>query len=255
MEVRILGCSGGIGGLAHRTTSLMVDDDILIDCGTGVAVLELDQLLAIEHVFITHAHLDHVCFLPFLIDTVGELRDRPITVHAVAETLHIIRSHIFNWLIWPDFSAIPDRAKPMLRFNELEQGESMELANRTISVLPALHTVPASGFRLQSEGGSLVFSGDTTLCDPLVEALNAMDDLKTFIVETAFTNAQHDLALAARHLCPNMLFTLLDSLSVSPEVYITHLKPAQADQIRSEIAVYQGRLKPRFLESDQILRI
>ena len=39
VKVRILGCSGGIGGRHLRTTSLLVDNDILIDAGTGVGDL------------------------------------------------------------------------------------------------------------------------------------------------------------------------------------------------------------------------
>ena len=35
MQIKILGCSGGIGG-NMRTTSILVDDDVLIDAGTGV---------------------------------------------------------------------------------------------------------------------------------------------------------------------------------------------------------------------------
>ncbi len=255
MEVRVLGCSGGIGGLDNRTTALRVDRDILIDCGTGVGSLEVDELMAIDHVFITHAHLDHICFLPFLVDTVGEFRSKPITVHATPETLRIIRAHIFNWVVWPDFSAIPDRTRPMMRFNELHLGESFLAAGRRISAIPALHTVPAVGYRVQCPTGSLAFSGDTTLCEPLVRALNTMHDLKLFIVETAFTNAQHDLALAARHLCPEMLFAMLDELDVSPEVFVTHLKPVQAEGIRDEIMSYTGRLQPKFLESNLIFTI
>ena len=255
MEVRVLGCSGGVGGLENRTTALRVDDDILIDCGTGVGSLQVDELMAIDHVFITHAHLDHICFLPFLVDTVGEFRKNPINVHATPETLRIIRSHIFNWVVWPDFSAIPDRTRPMMRFHELHLGESFETGGRRISALPALHTVPAVGYRIQCPTGSLAFSGDTTLCEPLVQSLNSMKDLKVFIIETAFTNAQHDLALAARHLCPDMLFKLLDDIEVSPEVYVTHLKPVQAGAIRDEITEYGGRLRPRFLESDLVFQI
>lgn len=34
MQIKILGCSGGVGGKL-RTTSMLVDHDILIDAGTG----------------------------------------------------------------------------------------------------------------------------------------------------------------------------------------------------------------------------
>ena len=48
MKLRVLGCSGGIGGREQRTTSLLVDHDILIDCGTGVGDLPLDELARID---------------------------------------------------------------------------------------------------------------------------------------------------------------------------------------------------------------
>ena len=35
MRLRVLGCSGGIGGRHLRTTSFLADSDILIDAGTG----------------------------------------------------------------------------------------------------------------------------------------------------------------------------------------------------------------------------
>ena len=69
MKIRVLGCSGGIGG-SLRTTSFLVDDDVLIDAGTGVGDLSLEQLAKIDHIFVSHSHLDHVTSIPFLVDTV-----------------------------------------------------------------------------------------------------------------------------------------------------------------------------------------
>lgn len=64
MRLRVLGCSGGIGANSH-TTAMLLDEDILIDAGTGVGTLSLDELSKIDHVFVTHAHLDHTAFIPF----------------------------------------------------------------------------------------------------------------------------------------------------------------------------------------------
>ena len=69
VKVRVLGCSGGIGGTL-RTTSFLVDDDILLDAGTGVGDLSLEALAKIDHIFVTHSHLDHVTSIPFL-PTIG----------------------------------------------------------------------------------------------------------------------------------------------------------------------------------------
>jgi ribonuclease BN (tRNA processing enzyme) len=66
MRIRILGCSGGIGGRQFRTTSILVDNDILIDCGTGVADLSIAELAQVDHVFLTHSHMDHIACLPLI---------------------------------------------------------------------------------------------------------------------------------------------------------------------------------------------
>jgi ribonuclease BN (tRNA processing enzyme) len=255
MEIRVLGCSGGIGGPDNRTTSLLVDHDVLIDCGTGVAVLSFEQLLQIDHVFITHSHLDHIALLPLLVDTVGDFRSRPITVHASEETVRILRSHIFNWLVWPDFTAIPDRDHPFLRLQPLAVGETIALGERRITAVPALHAVPAVGYQLTGESGSLVFTGDTTVCDALVDALNAMPDLRYLLIEAAFPDAQYDLALAARHLCPSMLRGLLERLGGNLEVFVTHLKPGLVDQISAELQIGFGRLQPGLLSNDQVFSL
>ncbi|HEX5127870.1 MAG TPA: 3',5'-cyclic-nucleotide phosphodiesterase [Rhodocyclaceae bacterium] len=259
MDVRVLGCSGGIGGLGGRekqhTTSLLVDHDILIDCGTGLGTLDFEQLLAIDHVFLTHSHLDHIALLPLLVDTVGDLRTQPITVHATEETLRILRAHIFNWLIWPDFTAIPDRTRPHLRMQAMSVGEAVELNGRNIRAIPALHAVPAVGYCLSSAHGSLVFSGDTTVSDDMIAVVNGIDNLRYLIIETAFSDSQHDLALAARHMCPSMLHHVLDRLTVKPEVFITHLKPGNNDIVIKEIQAYRGPLRPQILTNGQRFKL
>ncbi len=62
MRVEVLGCDGGIGG-PLRTCALRVDDDVLIDAGTGLGELPRSALIGIDHVFVTHAHLDHFAHL------------------------------------------------------------------------------------------------------------------------------------------------------------------------------------------------
>lgn len=253
MKLKVLGCSGGIGGAQARTTSFLVDEDILIDCGTGAGELSLDAMRRIDHVFLTHAHLDHIACLPLLIDSVGDARSLPVTVHATPETIRILHSHVFNWLVWPDFSAIPDRHHPFMRFQPMKLGESISLGGRVIKALPAQHTVPTVAYALDSGDGQLVFSGDTTYCPELIAAINAQPALRHLIVETAFADEQHGLAVASRHLCPSMLLAMLEEVHVTPEVHITHLKPGADLRIIAQIEAGAPRLKPRRLQMGQEL--
>ena len=255
MKLKILGCSGGIGGRHMRTTSMLLDNDILIDAGTGVMDLSMAELSMIDHVFITHTHLDHIASLPLMLDTVGDRRQKPLMVYGTEAVLTILRNHIFNWAIWPDFSEIPSADKPFLRFQAIEVGKTVHLDGRQITALPVDHTVPAVGYQLASGKSSLVFSGDTGACDAFWKAVNRISDLKYLIVECAFSNREERLALISKHFCPSALASELLKLERDCEIYITHLKPGQIELTMEEIEDCLGDFKARMLQNNQIFEI
>jgi len=234
MRIRVLGASGGIGNGA-RTTALLVDDDVLIDAGTGVADLSLDAMAAIDHVFLTHAHLDHVTCIPFLLDSVASRRARPLVVHAQEATLAVLRAHLFNDALWPDFTAIPSRDKPYLRFELLAPGENVALGNRSLRSIPVSHSIPAVGYLLGNGRASLAFSGDTSSTDAFWQVLNACADLRHVIIETSFTDEEEALSRLSGHLCPRLLVQELAKLKRAASVYITHLMPGEEEVIMAEI--------------------
>lgn len=255
MRLKILGCSGGIGstsGKVLRTTSMLVDEDILIDAGTGVGDLSIEELTAINHIFLTHSHLDHIASIPFLLDTVMGMRPHPVTVHATKETVQILKDHIFNWKIWPDFNAIPDKDTPFLQYSEVKLGVTVDIGGRKITPLPANHVVPAIGYRLDSGAHSLVFTGDTTTCDALWDQVNDIENLKYLIIETAFSNGEIELAKVSKHLCPSLLVDELGKLTRPAEVYITHLKPGEGEVIMLEIEQSALQFKPLALQNLQV---
>jgi ribonuclease BN (tRNA processing enzyme) len=252
MRLRVLGCSGGIGGRHLRTTSFLVDGDVLLDAGTGVGDLSLAELSLVDHIFVTHSHLDHVASIPFIADTVGGMRGQPITVHATRETIAILKNHIFNWEIWPDFTQIPTPQTPFMRYAEIELGRTVTLAGRAFTPLPAIHTVPAVGFLLDSGRGSLVFTGDTGPNDALWAIVNRLPSLKYLIIETAFANKERELAELSKHLCPSMLAEELVKFERDAEVYVTHLKPGETELTMQEIEESSGRLQPRMLQNNQV---
>jgi ribonuclease BN (tRNA processing enzyme) len=234
VKLTVLGCGGGIGSGAH-TTCFLLDEDVLIDAGTGITALSLEQLARIDRVFLTHSHLDHVLGLPLLVDAVGDRRGKPLIVHALPETLEILADHLFNWKLWPDFREIPDASQPWLRFEPLPLGSAVKLGSRTISSLPAHHTVPACGYRISEAGRSLVFTGDTTRSEALMHALNEMNDLDHLIIETSFENNLRDIAVASMHHWPDSLAQELGHLKANPRIWITHLKPGNQEAIMDEL--------------------
>jgi len=252
MRLKVLGCSGGIGGRHMRTTSFLVDGDVLLDAGTGVGDLSLAELSLVDHIFVTHSHLDHVSSIAFIADTVGGMRSKPILVHALPATIAILKNHIFNWEIWPDFTQIPSPETPFMRYAEIALGRSETLAGRAFTPLPAIHTVPAVGYQLDSGGASLVFTGDTGPNDALWKIVNRIGNLKYLIIETAFANKERHLAELSRHLCPSMLAEELAKFERDAEVYVTHLKPGETELTMQEIEESSGRLQPRMLQNNQV---
>jgi len=233
MKIRVLGCSSAIGGEA-RTSSYLVDDDILIDAGTGVGNLELDALLKINHVFLTHSHLDHIACLPLMADSVGGLRDRPITIHARPQTLELLRKHVFNWQIWPDFTAVPE-GNPFLRMEDLNPGSTWEDGDRWIRSVSVNHTVPAVGYLIGDGQQCLALSGDTTVTNEFWDEINGSDGARYLVLETTFPDSQVELATLSKHMCPSMVQGELKKLKVRPEIYITHMMPSDEEQIMSEL--------------------
>jgi cAMP phosphodiesterase len=234
MHIRILGCSGGIGGGA-RTTSLLIDRDVLVDAGTGVADLSLDQMAAIDHVLLTHAHLDHVACIPFLLDSVGSRRSQPLVVHAQEATLNVLRQHLFNNALWPDFTCIPSREVPYLRLEILAPGQSLDIAGRRFRSVSVTHSIPAVGYLISNGKASFAFSGDTTSTSEYWQAVNDCTDLAHVVIETSFMDAEESLAKLSGHLSPRLLAAELAKLKRNIPVYITHLMPGEEEQIMQEI--------------------
>jgi ribonuclease BN (tRNA processing enzyme) len=238
-----------------RTTSLLVDDDVLVDAGTGVNELSLEALVKIDHIFITHSHLDHIAFLPLLLDTVMGLRTMPVIVHANVQVINILKLHVFNWLIWPDFNKIPDSKNPFLIFNELIDGDRVTINKKTITALPANHVVPANGYQISSSAGNLVFTGDTVGGNIFWDAVNKIKNLKYLIIETAFSDAEADLASISKHLCPKSLAVELSHLKSNPEIFITHLKPGEDTTIIKEIASNPKTQHCKALRQNQLFEL
>ncbi len=235
MKVRVLGCSGAIAKDC-RTTSFLIDEDVLIDAGTGVGDLTLDEMRSINHVFLTHSHLDHVAALPLMVDAIAARRTSPVQIHALAGTIAALKAHIFNDVIWPDFSRIPTPELPFISFHEIRTGQAIQLRGKLIEVLPAVHTVPACGYAVTAGNGCWVFTGDTERNPAFWKRLNELN-VVMLVIETAFSNREKELAKLSLHLSPVVLANELDFISRDKKypIYITHTKPAETALIMAEI--------------------
>ncbi|MBL8365479.1 MAG: 3',5'-cyclic-nucleotide phosphodiesterase [Comamonas sp.] len=246
MSLRVLGCSGAIAAGCH-TTAFLLDGCTLIDAGSGVGELSLDALTAIDDVLLSHSHLDHVLGIPLLADSVMRRRRQagkgPIRVHGLPETLQALRDHLFNGVIWPDFSRLPTPEAPALRLVPLAIGQVLEVSGRRIEVLPALHTVPACGYAVRHRQAPLwwAYTGDTGPNPALWQRLAKLP-LSHLVIETAFSDDECMLAAQAQHHCPRTLLAELAQFhQPSCAVWLTHIKPGE---LRAVMAGLQQAQQP-----------
>jgi ribonuclease BN (tRNA processing enzyme) len=257
MNIRVLGCSGAIAA-GSRTTAFLVDDDVLVDAGTGVGDLTLDELARIDHILISHSHLDHVLAIGLLADSVMRARAQagrgPIEVHALPQTLDALRTHIFNGVIWPDFTRLPSAERPALCLVPFEVGQRLSLASKTFEVLPAAHTVPAVGFALEGADGWWVYTGDTGPNPALWQRLAQMN-VAHLVIETAFGDDEAELARISQHHCPTSLGRELSALAGSVQVHITHIKPGEVESVMAEVGHLETRHQVGALQAGQRLTL
>ena len=233
MQLKVLGCSGGIAqGL--RTSSYLIDEDILLDAGTGVGDMSLQDMRKLKHIFITHSHMDHVTSLPLIVDTLFSDLDQPLIVHARSETIKSMRDHVFNWEIWPDFTELPSKEAPVLKFEPMQPGDVVDVDGRSIEMIDVNHTVPAAAYAVKTQERTFVYSGDTSTNDSLWQRLNEYERLDFMVIESAFANSELQLAKLARHYCPDLLAADLAKLKHKPRLGISHLKPGDEKQIMDE---------------------
>lgn len=250
MKFKVLGASGGVAS-GLETTSYSIDDVLLLDAGTGVAQMTLDELLAVERVFLTHSHLDHIVSLPLMLDTRFGHDVPPLKVYLHQETLDALKAHIFNWVIWPDFSELKFQGKRGVEFVTMEHGEIVEFDGYHVQMIPVTHTVPCVAYRIERNGKSLAFTGDTSTTERLWAVLNQHKPLDLLVIECSFPNEDEGIAQESKHYCPKTLACDVGKLEWSTELGIVHIKPGYKAEISQELGQMDMKHRVRYLDSGQ----
>lgn len=213
---------------------------MLLDAGTGVNQLRNEEISELKSVLLTHAHIDHISSLPLLIDNLFETlvsHRQVLTIYALPDVLKALQTHIFNHVIWPDFTQLPSPERPVLRYMPLTYWQTYSFDD-TVSAtpFPVSHGVPACGYWISCPTGTVAFSGDTGLSDTTIQSLNRLGALDTLVIECAFPNDLDRLAASAYHLTPERLAELFSRLSMPPnKLLITHLKPQHREKIIQQL--------------------
>lgn len=209
---------------------------VCVDAGSLTDALTLEEQARVRAVLVTHAHMDHVASLPFLVENVYGRSGPPLEIVAPEEVLAALREHLFNDALWPDFSRLPNDLVPAVAFRAIPTGIPCEVAGVVATAVPVSHVVPTCGYILEDEGSCVVFSGDTGPTEALWRAARALPSVKGFFVECSFPNALQHLADVSKHLTPATLRVEMEKLPSGTPIYLYHMKPPTLGRLRAEVA-------------------
>ncbi len=233
MKLRVLG-SAGAEFPDFRPPAFLVDDHLLLDAGTIGSVLSEEEQWGLQNILITHSHLDHIRGIPALADNIIiKNLAHTVMVHSTSDVITAMREHLFNNVIWPDFTQIPTPERPVLTFGEIGSGQEFSVADYAVRAVEVNHTVPAVGYIVAKDGKTLAYTGDT---GPTEEIWRHVAGIDALIVEVSFPNSMEDLALLTKHLTCSLLEVELKKIGRLPRrILITHPKPQYYDTIKGEI--------------------
>lgn len=154
MELLPLG-TGGYHPSERRHTACFIapPSGLMLDAGTGLfrarPYLPEKQL----DIFLTHAHLDHVSGLTYLLDILHGRDDLLVRVHADPVKMSAIRKHLFSRFIFP--------VLPRCEWVEIAPVTTLVDGGK-LTYFPLTHPGGSLGFRIDWPGCSLAYITDTT---------------------------------------------------------------------------------------------
>ncbi len=229
-----------------------MNGSICVDAGSLTDALPLDEQVLVRAVLVTHAHMDHVASLPFLVENVFGRHASSLEIVAPEEILDALRKHLFNDALWPDFSRLPNDLAPAVTFRAIPLGEPFDVAGLTGTAIPVSHVVPTCGYILEDDAASIVISGDTGPTDALWKAARARRDVKGLFVECSFPNDLQHLADVSKHLTPATLRRELEKFPPEVPVYLYHMKPPTLARLRAEVAALGNARVSLLADGDEL---
>ncbi len=215
--------------------SFVVDDVVAIDAGCLDHVGDLAAMSRIKHVFLTHAHLDHVASLPPFLDAVYDGSGDCVVVHGHQHAIDCLKQDIFNNRLFPDFLHISTFRPPYLKLNEARNGEPIRVGQLRVTPVEVNHVVPSLGFVVEDSASAVVFSGDTGPTEELWKIAGANPNLRAVFLECTFPESMEWLAEIAKHLTPKRYAGEMQKLGRSVRFITVHLQARHRDTIITEL--------------------
>ncbi|MFX1529662.1 MAG: MBL fold metallo-hydrolase [Promethearchaeota archaeon] len=240
MEITFLGTSGGILTAARSYPSILIDRTLLLDCGDGTTqrLMQLNALSSVNTICLSHLHGDHFMGITSLLWYYMFINRK---VHLTIIGPSPIKEAVVKLLelqsIPPDFLVkLPFK----LQFKELTASDDVfeVQGGYKIKYAEMDHTAPAFAYRIEKNGESVCYSGDSRPTQNLIELAEKSN---IFICEATFSDDQKEIAYQYGHCTP------IDAAKMARDagcekLVLTHISPPFAKTVNQSI----DRLKDTF---------
>ncbi|MBI2919212.1 MAG: hypothetical protein HYY01_14655 [Chloroflexi bacterium] len=160
MEIRILGAHN-LETSSTRQVSILVDDVLALDAGALTSSLSLAQQASLQSLLLTHSHHDHIKDVAALSVAKSYLAST-VNVYASGHVIDMLRAHIWNEVVFPDFTKLPSVDTPAVKLHLVEPYRPQAVAGYDVMAMPVDHTPRVVGYQVTSgEGKSFFYTGGT----------------------------------------------------------------------------------------------
>jgi ribonuclease BN (tRNA processing enzyme) len=241
VEITVVGSGTVVPCLERRQSCAVVEADeetLVFDLGSGAVrgMLRADlDPFAVDRIFFTHFHPDHtVDIVPLLFSIkygAQKERTRPLYLTGPEPFEDFWSSLIDVWGEWM-LGDYPTYVSEMPH----QCSSPLDLPGGRLSWAPARHRPESIAYRLESEDGAFVYTGDTEYSESVVELARGAH---TMLIECSFP----DDSRVPGHLTPNIVARMATEARVT-RVILTHLYPAaEALDLRFEVGRgYDGEI-------------
>jgi ribonuclease BN (tRNA processing enzyme) len=250
MKLTILG-SGTCVPYIHRGSSGYAletrDSKLLLDCGSGstwkLAHAGINYM-EINHIFISHMHPDHTGDLTAFLfaskyaywSPYGEKREKALRLwggQGFEEFFTNLKRAYNEWIV-------PDG----LEVTEIEPG-SFDAGDLMITAVKTPHIDSSLAYRIDAQGKSIVYSGDTDYSKALIELSQNVDLL---IIECALPDEHKRKG----HLTPSEVVKITNA-SGAKRIVVTHLYPVSDEE--RVVETIRAEVDAQVIEAEDLLQI
>jgi len=235
MKIRLLMPLIEPDGFLHFSISALINDEVAIDAGGLGYLTPMKAQRKVQHLLLTHSHIDHIASLPVFLDNVYTLGPECPTILASQATWDCLEQDIFNDRVWPNLRRISSEQSPFYHQQIIEPGDQLELAGLKVTPLALEHAVPTLGFIVRDENAAVLFAWDTAPLDNFEQIVREIPNLKAIFIECSFPNSMQWLADNSKHLCPSELGAMALRIPRDIRLIAVHLKPAYHQELINDL--------------------